>query len=145
MEILNLVIATMALFVSAITYFAHDRRLKMQELQINAYQLKKQQEELGEQKKAVIRASIIRGEQGRRIIKVYNAGKSTAKNIDIKLLSDGDFLEGSNPFPYEFLNPQDGTEMQLFLYMGSPDKLLVELSWTDDFKENNTHQQMLTL
>lgn len=145
MDILNFLIAGAALLISVFTYFAHDRRLKQQEVQINAYQLQKQEAETIEQKRAVIRANVVKGEKGRRTIKVYNAGKAVANNIDIKLLGDGEFIGGSNPFPYEFLNPQDGTEMSLFMYAGSPDKLLVELTWDDEYQRNNKHRQMLTL
>jgi archaellum component FlaF (FlaF/FlaG flagellin family) len=145
MEVISLIIAIMALLFSGITYFAHDRRLKKQEEQINAYHLQKQEEEKTELKKAVVRGNVVKGEKGRRIIKVFNAGKAVARNIDIKLLGDGEFIGGNNPFPYEFLNPQEGTEMTLFMHMGSPDKLLIELSWIDDFQTNNIHQQMLTL
>ncbi|MBO9672192.1 MAG: hypothetical protein J7577_02015 [Sphingobacteriaceae bacterium] len=142
---LNLLVAVAALLISVFTYFVHDRRLKQQEMQINAYQLQKQEAEVIEEKKAVIRANVIKGEKGRRIIKVYNAGKAVANNIDINLLSEGEFIGGSNPFPYEFLNPQDGTELTLFIGMGSPDKLLVELTWDDEYRINNRHRQMLTL
>ena len=145
MDTLNLLIAGAALLISVFTYFAHDRRLKQQEVQINAYQLQKQEAETIEQKRAVIRANVVKGEKGRRTIKVYNAGKAVANNIDIKLLGDGEFIGGSNPFPYEFLNPQDGTEMTIFMHIGSPDKLLVELTWNDEYQENNKHRQMLTL
>ena len=145
MEVFNLVVALLALVFSAVTYFTHDRRLKRQEAQINSYQLQKQEEEKLEQKKAVVRANVVKGDKGRRIIKVYNAGKAIARNIDMKLLGEGEFICGNNPFPYEFLNPQDGTELVLFLHMQSPDKLLIELSWEDDFQLSNTHQQMLTL
>lgn len=145
METISLIVAVAAFLFSAFTYFVQDRRIKKQETLINAYQLEKFEEEKIDLKKAIVRANVIKGDKGRVTIKVFNAGKAIAKNVDIKLLGEGEFFAGSNPFPFEFLNPQEGTEMHLFLHMGSPNKLLVELSWSDNYQQENTHQQMLTL
>lgn len=145
MEIVSLIIAIVAFVFSFITYLIHDRRLKKQEGLLNAYQLQKYEEEKVDSQKAIIRANVIKGDKGRVTIKVFNAGKAIAKNIDLKLLGSGALHVGRNPFPFEFLNPQEGTEMLLFISVGSPDKLLIELSWEDDFNFHNTHQQMLTL
>ncbi|TKC02636.1 hypothetical protein [Pedobacter cryotolerans] len=145
MEIISLIVAIVAFVFSAITYLVHDRRLKKQEGLLNTYQLQKYEEEKVDLQKAVIRANVIRGDKGRITIKVFNAGKAVAKNIHLKFIGDQEIMIGSNPFPFEFLNPQEGTEMNLFSYVGSPDKLLIELRWDDEFQEQNTHQQMLTL
>ena len=145
MEIISLVVAVVAFVFSAITYLAHDRRLKKQEGLLNAYQLKKHEEEKVDLKKAIIRANIVKVDNGRRLIKVFNAGKAVAKQIDLKLLGEVVPPIGENPFPFEFLNPQEGTEMYIFLRSGSPNKLLIELSWDDEFQQQNIHQQMLTL
>lgn len=145
MEIISLIVAILAFVFSAITYLVHDSKLKKQEGLLNNYQLQKFEEEKIDSQKAIIRANVIKGDKGKVTIKVFNAGKAKAKSIDVKLLGNGAFHVGRNPFPFEFLNPQEGTEMLLFLFVGSPNKLLIELSWQDDFNLHNTHQQMLTL
>lgn len=145
METVSLIVAIVAFVFSVITYFVHDSRLKKQEGLLNAYQLQKYEEEKVDLQKAVIRANVLKGDKGKITIKVFNAGKAVAKNINLKFICDQELMTGANPFPFEFLNPQEGTEIILFMHVGSPDKLLIELLWDDEFQQQNTHQQMLTL
>ncbi|MCX2450029.1 hypothetical protein OQX61_01990 [Pedobacter sp. PLR] len=60
----SLIISIAALCFSAITYVAHDRRIKKQEGLINAYQLEKIDAEKIEQKKAFVKANLIKGDKG---------------------------------------------------------------------------------
>jgi hypothetical protein len=144
MEILSLIVSVIAILCSIFTYFIHDRKLKKQETQINEYQLKKNKDEQLEQKKASVKANLIKEDKGQMIIKVFNAGKAIARNISLNM-NDENIIVLMNPFPYEFLNPQESTEIIFSTHEGSPDKLLIDIMWDDDSHSQNTHKQMLTL
>ena len=146
MELASFIIACTAFAFSVFTFFFYDNKLKKQERKLNEYQLKKNETEEVEFKKAQIRGNIVKGEKGRRTLKVFNAGKASATNIRLEFLSNTDGLfDSKNPFPYELLNPQDSTEAILHLIVGCPDTIKVKYTCDDDFQKNNEFTQVLTL
>jgi len=145
MEILSLIVSVTALLGSAVTYLMHERRLKAQEAKINVYQLRKFEEEEREAKKAIIRANMIKGERGKRTIKVYNKGKATARNVRffVEGAEGDDLFIGNNPFPMSFMNEHDAVDLVIHLHSGSPDQVIIRLEWEDDFFINNEHSQII--
>ncbi len=144
----SLLISFVALFLSLFTYFLHDRRLKKQEHLINDYQLQKISKEQDEHTKAVVKANIIKKNGGKRVIKIFNAGKSIARNVNIEILQGKDGIHTNDLnelFPYEFLNPQESTEFLIFLFEGPTAIIKIRTTWDDDFAFGNTHEQILTL
>lgn len=144
METISIFLSVLAILATAFTYVVHDRRLKRQEILINNYQLKKNQEEETEQKKALMRANVVKG-RGNITLKIYNAGKSTARNIKLKIKEEDRLILMSNPFPYEFMHPQDHTDLNIHLIEGAPEKINIVLTWEDDNQLVNQHHQILTL
>jgi hypothetical protein len=144
-NIISSVLSLLAIALTIIMYFKHDKRLKKQEEKLNAYQIKKIEDEESDSKKAQIRGNIIRGDKGKRILKIFNSGKAIARNIRIEYLGN---MEGiypnDNHFPYELLNPQDSTEIYLLLSEGAI-KLNVKFLWSDDSANDNEFIQVLTL
>ena len=145
MDIISIVLSAFAIVLTIIMYFKHDKRLKKQEEKLNAYQLKKIDEEESENKKALIKGNIVKGNKGSRVLKIFNSGKSVARNIRVEYLGDMEHIfSNDDHFPYELLNPQDGSEIFLLLLEGAS-KLHVKFIWDDDFKKDNEFIQMLTL
>jgi len=144
-SVLSLLAIVLAIILPAIVYFKHDKRLKKQEEKLNAYQLIKIEKEEIENKKAQVRGNIIKGNKGNRTLKIFNSGKSTARNIRIKYSGDMEYIiPRDDHFPYELLNPQDNTEIYLLLCEGA-DKLKIELLWDDEFKADNEFTQVFAL
>lgn len=143
----SLIISIGALCLSGITYILHDRRIKKQESLINMYQLEKIHTEKVDKKKAAIKANVIKEDQGRRLIKVFNAGKSVARDIYYEILSENqDFMIlNEDIFPFALLNPQENTELIMMTTTGSPDKIKMRFIWEDDSNLTNTYEQILTL
>ena len=145
MDIISIALSAFAIALTIVMYFKHDKRLKKQEEKLNAYQLKKINEEESENRKALIRGNIVKGNKGSRVLKVFNSGKAIARNIRVEYLGD---MENIIPrdchFPYELLNPQDNSEIFLLLSEGAS-KLNIKLIWDDDFKHDNEFIQVLTL
>ena len=103
-----------ALLFSAYTYSKHDKKIKAQEQIINDYQINKIAKENEESKKASIRGNIIKGDKGKRTLKVYNCGKATARNIRVEgLKCDGVIIMQDNLFPYELMTSMDYTELTM--------------------------------
>lgn len=145
MDIIGIALSAFAIVLTIVMYFKHDKRLKKQEEKLNAYQLKKIDEEESENKKALIRGNIVKGNKGSRVLKVFNSGKAVARNIRVEYLGDMEHIfPRDDHFPYELLNPQDGSEIFLLLSEGAS-KLHLKFIWDDDFKKDNEFIQMLTL
>jgi len=138
-------LSLLAIALTIIMYFKHDKRLKKQEEKLNIYQLKKMEVEESDNKKAQIRGNILKGDRGRRILKIFNSGRAIGRNIRIEYLGDMEnIFTNDSHFPYELLNPQDNTEIFLFLSEGAS-TLKIKLIWDDDFMNNNEFIQVLTL
>lgn len=144
MDIGDIISSTLSLFAIGLTivmYLKHDKQLKNQEEKINANLLKKIDEEESENKKAHIKGNIVKKN---RVLKVFNSGKAVARNIKVEYLGDmNGIIPTDNHFPYEFLNPQDSTEIHLLLLIGAPESLKIKFIWDDDFKNDNENLQCL--
>lgn len=129
-------------------YCRHDKRLKEQDAKINDYQLKKFEAEEEENKQAKVRASLIKGNEGKRTLKVFNSGKSAARNICVDFLEDSDkgVVIASFPYPFELLNTHDNFEINIHTYIGgSTDLLKVSLTWEDDSSLKNEFMHIFKL
>lgn len=141
-----LVVSLGTLIFSAYTYSKHDKKIKAQEQIINDYQINKIAKENEESKKASIRGNIIRGDRGKRTLKVFNCGKAIASNIRVEgLNTDSLAVMRNDLLPYELMNPQDYTEVILCIVKDSPSTIKLKYIWDDDFGKNNEFEQVLTL
>lgn len=145
METASLIISIIAIIGSIFTYLYHDRKIKNQEKRLNDYQLKKFELEDTENKKAQIKGNIIKTGAGNRSLIIFNAGKSTAHNIRLEILSKTDGIIDLEFTPYEMLNPQERTETRFFLAEGHAPTLKVRFVWNDSYKENNEFIQVITI
>jgi hypothetical protein len=146
MEVMGLIISILTALFAAFTFIFYDRKLKDQDKKINEYQLKKLQEEETDNKKAQIRGNIIKGEKGKKTFKIYNSGKSIARNIRVEGLDfEGGYIIGVEVFPYELLNPQDYTEVIVVVFGNGPNTIKMKYIWDDDYQVNNEFIQVLTL
>ncbi|MGK0447482.1 MAG: hypothetical protein ACJA2M_001256 [Polaribacter sp.] len=145
MEIAGIIISIFALSLSIFTYFKHNKKIKEQSVLLNKYHLEKIEKEKEEEKKAIIEANVITGHKGTKIIKVYNRGKSIAKNVNILIPENDGYKVFINPCPIDIL-PQNGIEIKLSTFLGKrPCKIEVEFEWSDDFKERNKESQTIQI
>lgn len=141
-----LVVSLGALIFSAYTYSKHDKKIKAQEQIINDYQINKIKKEDEESRKANIKGNIYPGNKGKLILKVFNSGKAIARNIRVEGLDvDSLIVIGKELLPYELMNPQDNTELTLWITKDSPSTIRLRYIWDDDFGKNNEFEQVLTL
>ena len=145
MEIVSIILSVLALSFSAYTFFAHDRKLKEQERQLNDYQLRSLLQSEEENKKAVIRAKAVNTGRGKRTLYINNEGKAKAKNVVVVLPNGEDII--SNPqFPIQYteLIPDAPREVILFLTEGD-DELTLNYTWDDEYATGNKETQTIDL
>lgn len=147
MEQFGIIIASISLLFTLFTFFFYEHRLKKLDIILKDYEVKTIAKKEEDDKKASIKANIINSGKGERIIKIYNDGKSNARNIRIEIMCDysSTFISGKEKFPFDLLNPQENTEIRLRLTNASPDTIKIFLFWDDEFGKNRKHEQILTL
>ena len=115
-------------------------------VKINEYQLRQLEAAEQDSKKGQIRGNIIKGQKGARTLKIYNSGRAIARNIRIEGINTEDIAVMNNGlFPYELMNPQDYTELNLFIIGRYTPKLQVKYIWNDESGKDNEFEQVLTL
>lgn len=141
----SLVLSILAIIGTTFTYFKHDRKIKDQEKLINDHHLKKIKEEELSFMQADVRATLMKGNKGHRILRVYNKGQATAKNVRLIIKDEPDYLYSTNPFPFPVLNEHENVDLNIHLHMGSPDNISFEILWDDESATDNKHSQIVQL
>lgn len=144
MEIAGLILSIIAILFSWRVYYIHDRKIKKQERLLNEYQLNKIEKEKEESLRAIIEANVVKAGKGDKIIKVYNKGKSIARDVEVFLPEVHEIQVAENPCPIDII-PQSGIEISLFLLGGYPKKIEITCKWKDNFKDDNEVKQMLQI
>jgi len=140
----SIIISIIALLFSLFTYFKHDKKIKKQAALLNTYQLEKIEKEKEEEKRAIVEANVLTDHKGRKIIKVYNKGKSLAKDVKVIIPKSNGYEIINNPCPID-IKPQIGIEITLIVLNSSLNKIEVCFEWQDNFKEKNIDSQMIQI
>lgn len=148
MAIASLIIALISLLFGAFTYFRHDRKLKEQQKIINEYQITKLQREIGEAKKAEVRATVVNwshtGNSFSGTLLIKNYGKGVATHVLFRAIQYQPNLSLPS-VTYSQLLPQEQQETPLSWIFGGGGSIDVLLSWTDESGEHRESRQSLQL
>ena len=146
-SIISLIVAFFALAFSFFTYFVHDRELKSQEKRINAYHLNALEREDAETKQAKIRGNIIPSRsKGGRILKIFNAGHSIARNVSVEWLNPDDEVMVQWKFGLiGEITPQNGRSYNILLCEGHSETMRLRYTWADDYSDNNVFEEDVQL
>ncbi len=112
--------------------------------QLMIEKMKKEKEDL---LKASIKGNIFPASQrGSYHLRIFNAGKSIAKNIRIEWLNEDETVILLSPFEViEDLTPQNNRDYRIALVKGHPQTMRLRYTWDDDFKTDNTLEESLQL
>ncbi|KQN09052.1 hypothetical protein [Sphingomonas sp. Leaf28] len=102
---------------------------------LNALQIEKEQAESVSSKKADLFANFVKTGKTSYQFKIFNRGKGTARSVRMDVLAGNDLLEShdlTEKFPYPTLEPHQAISLLAAVYMGSPRRATVKLSWDDD-------------
>lgn len=140
------VLAGLAFILSAYatwkTVQYNDRQKSLIESQerLNRRLLEKEESESIDDRKANLGATFVKLGSSKYRLKIWNKGKSLARNVHIDFPEGGDFVIRSDvdgKFPLELLEPYQSVELIAAIHMGSKSKHAVKLSWADDFSSSN--------
>lgn len=146
MEIVAIAISGISLIVAIVSFIASIKSQHLQnrvnelEYKLKQYELEEKEQE--QQKAPCVEARINHITKGNYRIKVWNSGKSIAKNVTASWKDvNGILFIDRGKMPYEFLEPQKGFELSISTYMGAPGKLCITTSWeTEDGEKHNKNQ-----
>lgn len=116
-------------------------------LEYQRLMIEKMKEEQDEKKKACVRGnSYPSSHKGIRIIKIFNSGKSIARNVRIEWLNPSESVSFIKPLEtIEDLTPQNSREFRALLCMGCPNTIRLRYTWDDDFQENNIIEESIQI
>lgn len=147
------IIALIALFVSlavaAVTFWFYRRQLALIDTQeqLNRRLLEKDEADTIEARQADIGAKLVRLGNSKYRVKVFNRGKSAARNVRIEFLDGNGMIpndEIRSKFPMEVLEQHGSIELIAAVHMQTPRKQAVLLKWADDHSDSNEKTSYLT-
>ncbi|EMW5171963.1 MULTISPECIES: hypothetical protein [Raoultella] len=103
-------------------------------------QLAKEANELESSKKADVSANIVNIGNNKYKLKVFNKGKSPAKNVRIEFPDNNSPVSMSDvesKFPFESLVAYQSVDLIASGELGRASKFTVRLIWDDDFQDGN--------
>ena len=107
---------------------------------LNALLLEKEAEEMQSSKKADLGATFIKLGSNKYRLKIWNKGRSAARNVSLQFPEGNDCLIPSDidsKFPLEVLEPQQGVELIAAVSLGTRSKHPIKLIWIDEFSDSN--------
>ncbi len=140
---LPIIISTLA-FGFSIFVFLYDLKVRKQQKAINEFNIQKHKKELEEEKKAIIEANVIDSGNAKRIIKIYNRGKDTAKNVKVTFLGNPDIHVHNYLSPTD-ISPQNYMDIKVNFHINSPQMIEIDFEWEDKFNSHNKRNQKIQL
>lgn len=146
MSTLEIILTTLLAITPIVIHLIYDRKLKNQQNLINEYEIKERELQEAENKKAMIKGNIYSSNvKGVKNLVVFNAGKATAYNIRVEILTDLKGIICSEIKPYEMLHPQDKFENTFHLAYGHSPTIKIKYIWDDEHENNRDFVQVLDL
>lgn len=99
------------------------------------------------QNRACCDANIVKISSNKWILKVFNKGKASAKNVTFRyLVDDAPIVLSDNPFPIKHLEPQKGVDYHLIVHMGMRSSSWdYEITWVNEDDTADRKEGILTL
>jgi len=139
-----IIISLLAFGFSLFTYRKHDKKIKDQTKLINDFTLEKLTKEKELEKKAIVEANDERYDKGKRIIKIYNRGKATAKNVKVSFPDDPNIIIREFPSSFD-ISPQNSMDISVSIFVGSPSTIKIAIEWEDGIRFNNKDTRIMQL
>lgn len=140
------VIAGLALLLSGfsawktIQFNSRQKSLIESQEKLNLRLIKREDAEAKDEKKADLGTSFLKLGNNRYRLKVWNKGKSVARNVRIEFPEGNDCIlesEISQKFPLEVLERHHSVELIAVVGMSTKPKHVIKLIWSDDHSNHN--------
>lgn len=143
---LTAVESTVALIISIgtaiftlIKYYRFEKRISKQEIALNDIHLAEAKRNEENQRKADIQLSFASFYNSSKKLKVYNKGFATAESVEVKFLDDISLLGlQKRTLTINRLEHLQNKDYDVHLINGHPDEIRAQISWKDDYCQNNT-------
>lgn len=106
---------------------------------LNELLIQKEEDESKNEKKADLGVNFVKVGKNRRL-KVFNKGRSNARNVRIEFPEGNDVLIESDlksKFPHECLERHQSVEVIAAVHMQTKPKHTIKLIWDDDYSNDN--------
>ena len=142
------ILSILGIIGGMILYFKHDRKLKKQEEFLNNMQIKQLKRQEEDEKKAIMQCAIIDKTKHERVLRISNIGKADAKNVHVKMFDYDNHNDKSNFIQgyYPLISANEGNiEERILVFMGTPDNIILQITWDDNFSNGRTTNCTLSL
>lgn len=148
------IVASLALIISAyaawktVQFNEKQKSLIESQEKLNQRLLEKEEAESISDKKADLGASFIKLGSNAHRLKIWNKGKSTARNVSIEFPGGSDCIvesELAEKFPLEALDTHQSVELIAAVHMGTRSKHTIKLIWSDGLSQHNEKTVYATL
>ncbi|MBS3949172.1 MAG: hypothetical protein KGZ53_00675 [Peptococcaceae bacterium] len=115
---------------------------------LNNLLLEKEAADSAGERQANLCAAFIRLGSSKYRLKIWNKGKSVARNVSLEFPEGNDVLmEGDikEKFPLEVLDTHQSVELIAVIHMGTKPKHAIRLIWSDEYSERNEKLVYATL
>lgn len=139
----NIILPILTYIGGFVTFWLYDRKIKK-------HQLKEYEKAEVDSKKALVKANVFSAGKSQYVLRIYNEKDAIATNIRLEVLKIservwGDFDEN---FPHRLLNKGDKRDLNFTVVKCEGDSghnLEVRILWDDDFKKDNSIEQVFTI
>ncbi|MCF5865051.1 hypothetical protein K3H50_17100 [Aeromonas veronii] len=108
--------------------------------ELNKLLLAKETEEVLDDKKADLGASIVKLGNNNYRLKIWNKGSAVARNVEVSFPNGNEFVSDSelnDKFPYECLEKHASVELIAYIHSDTARKQTLCLRWSDEHKNKN--------
>lgn len=144
----GVILSILGMAGTAFTYFYHGYKLKRQEEIINDLQIKQLKRQEEDEKKAIMQCAITDKTKHERVLRISNIGKADAKNVHVKMFDYDNHNDKSNFIQgyYPLISANEGNiEERIPVFMGTPDNIIQQITWDDNFSNGRTTNCTLSL
>lgn len=140
------VISGLAFLLSAfsawktIQFNSRQKSLIESQEKLNLRLIKREDAEAKEEKKADLGATFVKLGSSKYRLKIWNKGKSTARNVRIEFPDGNECLmqsEIDEKFPLEAIEPHHSVELIAVVQWGTKSKHVLKLLWSDEHMDAN--------
>lgn len=146
-EIISISVSIIAVIVSIVSLIQSYKVNKVQ-MNVNILEEKIKKYELDEKErnlKAKVQARILKISQGKYVLRIFNASKATAYNVDFKVEEGYKLYILKDKTPYEFLEPDSSYEEHILASMDSDRKAPIITIWEDEQGNKHEYKQLCSL
>ena len=131
-----------SMYATWITHKFNNRQKALIESQekLNRILLEKELTETSNDRKADLGASFVKLGSNKYRLKIWNKGKTTAKNVRISFPEGNEIIHDSDieeKFPLEILEIYQSVELRAIVHMQTKSKHTILLKWSDEFAPEN--------